>query len=587
MRIDKELAKSLAVNGVLLPYRQIEPLTSSKFEKFLAKRDIHVGGWDTLHQLWRIGLLHPIAVIGLTDIETQTSILDGLNSNRFIKVGDYRGSCLFADFGEDSPDLEPGFVSKEEVPSDFGNGLLWHPFQLWSFVRAHQVLGLGKSWGLSLSGEDHCSEELKRLNQVLRGSFRDTFEGELHESFLRLVALLLEVEPLIHHHVFTKYTFDAREGYREEFPNWLREQDGAGALSRSGLDKEAMAEWHSDRLAFSAWTIDPIRSVRTLIRHAERTERERFTGDALSAHSLYDHAELLRRYAEDFHAMELPEELDTDFPQKKSLLKVKRYGSSRLADYDRGVFRRIARRFRVDPGYKAYLFVEGPTEVGFVKRWFELVGIDTDRAGARIVNIGGIGNVSVFEGQLEQLRIDEVFPVVCLDQDANGAQERTSHIQKLEEFRNKGLLPVDFEIWTPNFVEHHYSLGEFVEIVRGVNEQYGMTLRVTAEELEYVMMFDSSGHQRRKRQSAEDAMNSLVRQQYGVQHNVVRKGESWGASLADWMIKNPPPPEFGNDEGLRPIETILQMATRAETASYSLTRKIQEQSASGSIEPEH
>jgi hypothetical protein len=320
-----------------------------------------------------------------------------------------------------------------------------------------------------------------------------------------------------------------------------------------------------------------------LIRHADRTEREKFKGDALCAHSLYDHAELLRRYAEDFHGLKLPEELDTDFPEKKAVLKEKRYGSSRVADYERGVFRKVARRFRVDPGYRAYLFVEGATEVGFVKRWFDLVDIDTDRAGIRIVNIGGIDNVSVFEGQLEQLRIDEVFPIVCLDQDANAAQKRTAHIQKLEEFRDRSLLPVDFEIWTPNFVEHHFSLEEFVEIVREINQQFGMIFNVTADDLQYAMAFDPNGTQRKTQQSAENAMNCLIRQLFDMKHDVVRKGEDWGASLANWMIKNPPPAAFGNDEGLRPIEVILRMTTRAEIANYSLTREIQQHAAKESI----
>ncbi len=203
---------------------------------------------------------------------------------------------------------------------------------------------------------------------------------------------------------------------------WRDNQDGPPLLQQSGLTIGEAVQWHRT-LSVDAQMCDPLDDFRNLLRHADRGKRDRLKGDALRAHTLYDIAEVLRRYVEEFHGQTLPDEADVG-QARADVVNRENYGSDRPGDYQRSVFRRIAREFSVDPGYRLICYVEGETEDAFIRRWFDLVGANPDYEGVRIENLRGKDNVAVpiFEDQLVRLQSEEVLVVVCVDRDQLGGQ---------------------------------------------------------------------------------------------------------------------------------------------------------------------
>src|SRR5687768_5702704 len=100
-------------------------------------------------------------------------------------------------------------------------------------------------------------------------------------------------------------------------------------------------------------------------------------------------AEILRRYLEEYHALELPEELSLlTSPSGDEYRQL--YGSSKLLDFDRKVLRRIVREFKLDPQARTTWFVEGDTEVAFARRWAERSGVTLERLGIDVMNFRGL-----------------------------------------------------------------------------------------------------------------------------------------------------------------------------------------------------
>jgi hypothetical protein len=306
------------------------------------------------------------------------------------------------------------------------------------------------------------------------------------------------------------------------------------------------------------------------MRHADYDERDRLKDNALRAHSLYDSAEILRRYLDRYHQYPLPDETDIDRPERNESINLERYGNARPSDYERSAFRRIARQFGVDPGYRIYCFVEGVTEVEYVRRWAENVGANLDRAGVRVVCLGGKDNIAVFEDQLRRLQEEEVFAVVCVDLDHPAhSHKQAKQIKTLRRFEANGLLPIDFTVWDPNFVQHNFTIDEMLAIVNAECERQGIDFVLERTPIERHMDYEEDGAGRKHQMTLEDAVENIALRKVGK--NLTPKGKSWGRLLADWAVEHPAPPEIADSDGNRPIDVICGMLLRGSNSDYPLT----------------
>ena len=574
MIIDATLAKMLVHQAVLAPYRQIDPIRSDRFVEWLRKRGIGLGmrDWQTLHHLWQIGVLHPVAVRDTADSGKSIPILATVADQRLIPVGEWRGGRVYADIGTDVAGDTP-LRPPHSIPSDYRDALLWHPFQLWAFVHLDGLLRPQDRWHHMLSSPDqHLAARDQYWHRVL-ADVREFGRNDCHHSFLRLLALLLAAEPLVHPWIYPRVRLDPSERSLEQYFEWRESRVGYHLLDLSGLAIGEAVDWHR-KLAFLATSHDPVEHWRKLLRHADRDEREKFEGDALCAHSLYDAAETLRRYLDRYRWYPLPDEADViRSPARNARVNLDRYGRARTSDYERGMFRRIARQYQVDPGYRTYCFLEGPTEVGYVRRWADTAGVNLDQAGVRLISFAGKDNVGLFEDELRRLKEDEIFAVVCVDLDnPERSAKQEKHLGQLRKFEATGLLPVAFKVWTPNFVQHNFTTTEVLTLIVAKAAKREYTLTLSPNDIEHYMSHDKHGQPRNGAMPLEKAIDALVYQETG--QRLVQKGIEWGELLADWAADHPAPPERAGTEGDRPIDAVCELLLRGQDSDYALTLEL-------------
>lgn len=570
MRIDDQLARSIAHNAKLAPYRQIKTMGTRKFVDWLGKRDIHLTSWETLHGMWSTGMLNAVGARDVGILDRTNPIAEAAQPGRLERVALERGVGYYADRGLDL-DTQGDLTATLKYSYRLDDAVHWHPLQLWVFSRIQRILSTQPDWNIRLNDAERMIDFHKLNKDIDIGQVREFVTSEEYASFQKLLALLLEIEPWEHGSLYSSLRFEGLEYNLDSYLEWRNSLNAKGALQRSGLTLEEAVKWH-ERLSVDAWSADPVLSFRKLLRHADRQRREGLKGMALLAHTLYDHAEILRRYLEADWGQKLQEEPDVSAVKKGSGLNLERYGAERLTNYNRSVMKRIAREHGVDASYAAYLFVEGKTEVAYVERWVKRFGVTLDNQGVLIRNLRGVQNINLVVDEIRMLRDEEVFAVVCLDEDKrdDDDEKRPAHVERLEDLTRQGQLPVDYKIWKPNFVEANFSLSELVEMA---NERLAASCpseTVTLEQLEQAMLQEDSDKPAR---TAEAALFGILPNERA---KLLKKGKPLGKALADWSWDHPAPDGVGED-GERPIDKIIQMTLGARKSSYALTVEIAEE----------
>lgn len=551
MRIDLALAELIARVAIAEPYRQIEVLTTRDFTRWLKERDIDLP-WETLHHLWGQGVLHPVAVL------EPALAAGGFEEGRFVQLDLAERVPHFVDLGVDVTPTT-SFTHRRKLPSSLAESLLWHPFQLWSMAWLARTLSVNISLSSALAGPEAYAKLAGEFVTRVPERLVEFAGADRHHTFLRVLALLLAAEPLVHTAIDSTVRLRPRLGEYDlslaGYYRWVDSQDGAHLLSSAGLPVETVEEWHRE-IAISAEMVDPLAHFRILFRHIARDKRERLEGKALRAHTLYDTAEVLRRYLERYHGRELLEEDDVRYGPQSPAAKARLYGAPRTADFDRTVFRRIAREFDVDPQARTTWFLEGATERGFVERLAAREHIDLVLNGIEIMDLEGVGGLASnrFRALLERFRREEVFAYVSIDREHGG-----KHLGLLRKYAADGLLPAGFTIWEPDFESANYTLAELAGVANTVAAENGVAVTITAQDIQLAM--------RRDRRPAGEAIKQLWRagKFYGG------KGEAWGAALADWAIDHPCPVELADKHGDRPNAALISLLLTGQRSHYQLT----------------
>jgi hypothetical protein len=543
MKVMPELAKTIAREALVKPYRQIKPLPTGKFREWLGERDIHFHCWETMHFLWAVGVLHPIVVRG--EALTKTPNLE--TAGRFEEVDLGWDEPAYVDLGIDVTrvPLMPEWHSK--LDRALPDSLLWHPFQLPQFVEVTRILRTGMAIDMALKGPETCSKFAGELVGSVPDGLVRFAQDDRHLSFLRVLALLLATEPLVHPIVhggisISSMSRETFEGYFE----WRQAIDAPGLLHQLGLTVEQTKEWHCD-LAIQASMVDPVEHFRVLLQHAHRDDRNRLGGRALLAHDLYDQAEVLRRYLERFHNCELYEEDGFGSGNSQSV-KRERYGTHRAADADRQALRRIVRDFGLDPEHRVTWFVEGDTELEYFTCLAEHRGVDLGRAGLILVNLrgkDGIDKDKMLRHLLQQHQRESTFAFISLDQDGGG-----DHIRVLKRLARDGLLSAGFKIWSPDFEGQNFELVELAEVASAFAQAQGMGITISEADVRRRMQ--------ERNQPAGKAIEGL-RSHYRAFQG---KGADWGKALAEWTAEHPQQ---------RPAEDVFVKLVRARWADYDAT----------------
>lgn len=145
---------------------------------------------ETLHHFWRLGVLHPIAVL-------EAALPGGHDPERFVEAELGLGERSFIDLGADVA-ADASFAPPTLTLSPaVGRAVLWHPFQLWIFSRVHDLLRLPLATEAVLRGPEVyaslAADHVTRVPRLLTSFAQDP----AHHEYLRVLALLLLVEPLV------------------------------------------------------------------------------------------------------------------------------------------------------------------------------------------------------------------------------------------------------------------------------------------------------------------------------------------------------------------------------------------------------
>lgn len=550
MRIDFELARLIAGAAITEPYRQTDVLTTRDFAKYLNDRDISLH-WATIHHLWKLGVLHPIVVL-------EPAITSDLDGNRFRGVDFQYEVPSFVDLGQEATRNSDWSPPITKLHGSLSDTLLWHPFQLWFFYRLARNLEINIALDASLSGPEAYAKLAQRLvSDVPERMEKIANEGE-HVTFLRVLALLLLAEPIVHISISSSISLHPHLGESlDKYFSWRENLNSPALLSSAGLTVQEVEQWHHN-LAANAHISDPVNDFRILLRHANRRKLEKLEGRALLALGLYDMAEVLRRYLEQFHGRELLEEDDVIYGPQGPNVKQRFYGSPRTADFNRTIFRRIVRDFDLDPQARTTWFVEGDTEEAYIKRMAERLHIDLDRAGVDVMNLNGLGGLSSdrLMELLERFQREEVFPFVSIDSDA-----RQDHLRCLRNYASKGLLPIGFKVWNPDFEASNFSYDELAKVANQMATDAGFTADITPAEIEQEMTRSSQ------------PVGKTIEKLWNKRLFFGNKGDAWGKALADWASNNPCPASYADSEGNRPINALLFRLLRGQLSSYWETVK--------------
>jgi hypothetical protein len=545
------LAESTACAAVSEPYRQIDVLNTREFAAWLQKRSISLQ-WNTLHRLWQAAIIRPIAVLEPA-VQSAPGVID-----RLVPVDLGFDVPSYVDVGSNTPlatELDPGWG----LSGRLSRCLLWHPFQLLSFMRLARILEPRMTLDTALFGRVSYVNTAEHVVSNVPAGLIKYVSSESSGDFERIQSLLLTIEPLVHAQLDNRIRVrpNRDESFRGYY-DWIQTQDGRSVLSSVGLSLEAATTWHRN-IAVQAQIEDPVEAFRGLLRHASRDRRERMSGKALRSHTLYDMAEILRRYLETYHETELLEEDDARHGPAGPTVKQRLYGARRTADFDRAVFRRIARRYEVDPQARMTWFVEGDTEEAFLARLAEHLHLDLPQSGVEVMNMKGLGALAKdqLRGLLERYRREETFAFITVDDDARG-----DHKRMLQIYGREGLASAGFRVWKPDFEHENFALDELASAATLYAEQEGVNTVITADAI--------GAEMESRRVPAGAAIERLLSRA----HVYSGKGQRWGEVLADWLAKHVPAGVLDDQDDQRPILEVLRRVLRGQWSDFQATAQL-------------
>jgi hypothetical protein len=548
--IGEDLVRITAEAAFDEPFRQIQPMTTYGFRKWLDTLGFSFHNWQTLHYLWKHGIILPVGVTGLA-IEKTPEIDEG----RFVSTVVHQGVQIYGDLGVRKVRLPALEWNYEDIP-ELSRSLWWHPLQLFQFIRLERKVE--RNWSLDTLlrdvGENYIYWE-RNLREKSRESLGIDVATDDNQEFRRILALNLQIEPIVHGAVHGSI----RWGIGEEIEEYYEWRDGMldkDLLQKVGLSEKQARKWH-EKLAISANLRDPLRGLRTLVNQVSPDHLAKTKGVVLRTNILLRQAESLRRYLEWKFEIELPEE--DDYLLKQEWVKQENYGTKRLLDGDRLARRRIVRKYGLDHDDRVVFYLEGPTEVAFVRDVAEAWGVDLENLGIELVDLEGkdrLGASRVLQQQLQNLNSREIFTYAALDNDGGG-----EHLRVLRNLAREGLLSAGFSVWTPDFEEQNFSLEELASVASDLAKDAGQDFTLTADAI------------RQRMSERQVPAGKAIEQLTSAQRTFTTKGKSWGAALAAMVTdeKTEVPVIVKDEQGDRPILTVLKMLIRGTTADFSLS----------------
>ena len=536
-----QILRGLAESALETPHQQLKLLTLSRFEEFLRKRKCGFGPHGVL-DWWRIGLLRPAVIDGPVPDEL-------LRSGTFDVESPATGHRHFAD-GRPMP-AELGDVHvPRELLWDLDGQAWYHPFQLWQayLVRRHLT-------SLTVSPAILFGPEERYMELCAQGRIDDRLAIErllaswrIVDSF-RLVSFVIGVSPLVLFRISGQIISDPFQGQSyQEYWRWRSAHDPDAFLAKRGINDNDLRRWN-ELLSQMAYGLDPLQGWFDLTRHVAWQSWQGVEGEALLVHDLYVMAEVIRRYAEEFLSVELPEEDELWRGPYVREIKQRQYGHPKSNLRRRDVRRRVAREFGLDGDVRLVWIVEGGTEANFAAEYGKLIGVSPDAIGMTIFNIRGDSKLKadLVRQRLVEARKEDQFAHVTLDR--NDSLRPT-----LRRWSEEGLITVGWKMWEGDFESDNFSDDEIAEVVAACANEDGVRVKVDGKTIREA---------RRPGSSTEAAVKACLKgQPYSF-----AKDARWARKLAERTLARECPAEV-SEEGDRRITRLLNYLFRGCSAEF-------------------
>ena len=449
-------------------------LTRDNFVKFCKQRNLTVSH-DQLLRFEELRVFTPVIRI----------------ANR---VGDAHG--LHVDGSSTAADFEAGRVLDTSAPgaacvlsdSDDSESMpLYSAFQVWALERVLQgttsSLGLEQyveagteavDWGTKMSWLiDQASEHVARLRSDPRSTAIPLLCQVISNRYLPFArGNRRSIQGGGSSHFGQGLTFSS---FSWDWDRYCEDWDPATLVRAFALDEDSLERVYV-LLVNAMRSCDPLWSWAELVRFVNQGKRDQLKGDALRAEAYRQSAEMVRRLHLDLYGADLgpPEEMFGYVINHIPELEVR--------DDPREFLRYVVNQYDLNPQPKAVLFVEGETEVIFVKAIFEgLFGMHHGVSGIEIVNLHGVDNATgnkksdqftaIFR-LADYLHDQQTFAFIMLDNEGQAKNLRAAASGKASLFgvRSRAMPRSRIRIWRRDFELDNFS---DTEIARALSEMPG------------------------------------------------------------------------------------------------------------------
>lgn len=419
------------------------------------------------------------------------------------------GKTLYLDGSPTAPDFEAGWVVDTSAPGatytvpdidDPECMAFYSPYQLWALERVLR----GTTWSLDLGshvGSDAEAEDWDALISRWITQTRENVDRLRSNSSLSAVPLLCQVIsnrylPLAQGNQRTirvsgVSSFGKWMTFSSTKWDWWTYRDGwdpTSLVAAFELDETSLKRVY-EHLVGAMQVCDPLWSWAELVRFINQPKRDELKGDALRAESYRQSAEMVRQLHLELYGVDLgpPEEMFGTVINYIPELEVR--------DDPRVYLQYVTNQYDLNSQPKAVLFVEGETEVAFVKKIFlDLFGLHHGKSGIEIVNLRGVDNAtgnrtsdrySAIFRLVDYLHDHQTFAFIMLDNEgqAKNLQKAAKDKSSLFPDRSHAMPPSRIRVWRQDFELDNFS---DTELARALTDLPGHSVEFHSRDIKEV-----------------------------------------------------------------------------------------------------
>lgn len=518
-------------------------LPRDDFVKFCAKRNVPVSQ-ELLFRFEELRVFNPIIRIMGPDDEDLVLHLDGAPT---------------------ASDFEAGWIADASAPStthalsgidDLSSMAFYSEFQVWALERVlrdtTKTLRLDEYAGAH-AGDVNWNDRFRRLRDQAAASVTRLRS----EPLLVALPILCQVisNRYLPHALGNKRTIQVGRithlgrwmqfsSHSWEWSSYCEDWDPTRLIDPFGLDEPSLRRAYEE-MVVAMRNCDPLWDWSDLRRFINQGKRDRLRGDALRAELYRQSADMLRHLHRELYASDL------EPPEEMFGMVVSHIPELDVRDDPREYLQYVVNQYDLNPQPKAVLFVEGESEVVFVKAIFRgLFGAHHGVSGVEIVNLRGVDSATGNKTSdrynaifwlVDYLHEHQTLAYIMLDNEGQARNLKESARRKASRFEVRSrAMPYDhIQVW-----ERTFELDNFddVEIAIALTKVANESVQFLPEEVKPV-----------RSQWPENQLSKLFHDRTGQDLNKPRLAQH----LAEIAISS-------ETEATRPARPIVDLLRRVD-----------------------